>query len=98
DLLLTRTITVGTGDTINGNGGNDIVFGGRGTDTIHGNTNNDLVFGDCARVETAIAGGGVDASQLPLSMTIATQPFRFFSIDTTNDADAAGDVIFGDDG
>jgi YD repeat-containing protein len=98
DLLLTRDTTIGAGDTIDAGLGNDIVLGGRGSDTVHGDGGNDLILGDFGRVATRIAGGFVDATSLPLSQEVDSHPFEWLSTDSTNTADAAGDVLHGDQG
>jgi len=73
-------------DTMNGNGGDDVMFGGEDTDTMHGNTSQDVMFGDHGRI-------------YPQHSTLAKFASRnFFSIDTGNLNNGAGDRMFGDDG
>jgi Ca2+-binding RTX toxin-like protein len=96
DVVRTADTSIGTGDTLQGAGGNDVLLGGRGSDTISGGTDNDLAFGDYAWIG-ANAGGFVDQTMLPMSMALATHPFGFVSIDTT-DGNGAADTINGDDG
>jgi len=89
EVVRTASTLIGTGDTLNGGGANDLLFGGAGIDTIHGDGGNDLIFGDFAWV-----GGTVLAEALPLAQT---QPFTFVSSETT-DTHAGGDTIYGDAG
>ena len=48
DIVRTLDVELGGPDTIDGDGGTDLVLAGRGGDTVRGGTQDDIVFGDFA--------------------------------------------------
>lgn len=97
DLITTQLPAAQPGgrDTIYGDDGGDVVFGGTDADTIYGDDgdnmgaatdNSDVLFGDHGRI-------------YPQHSTLADFPSEnFFAIDTGDNHGAAGDRIFGEQG
>jgi Ca2+-binding RTX toxin-like protein len=77
DVVETGDVTLGDGDLIFGDAGDDVVLGGTGEDRISGNEGNDIVLGDFGVVTL-------------LNNEIST-------LETTDQTDGAGDVIFGNE-
>jgi Ca2+-binding RTX toxin-like protein len=92
--------TVGGDDTIEGNGGNDVVVAGTGGDTASGDTagadtsavddGNDVLFGDHAEIVYNLAAGGFGAVD-------PTRPWNVTptAIYTAAGDGAGGDILFG---
>ncbi|UZJ27067.1 hypothetical protein RHODO2019_19095 (plasmid) [Rhodococcus antarcticus] len=96
----------GVSDTIDGNLGNDIIFGGGGGDTLAGSEGNDLIFGDfgsvsCVQIGTAPAAGvtdpgcRIDASLLPLNVPLNDHTFTWTSLFTQASSNWGNDLITG---
>ena len=110
--LLTNLVTVvpqnGVGDTIHGDLGNDILFGGAGSDTITADAGNDLVFGDFGEVDATQIGVDppgpgnpgyrIDASKLPFNVALNDHTFSWTSLYTQATAGWGNDLISGGTG
>ena len=90
DRIETFETLHGASDDIEGNGGNDLIFGGTAGDTARGDDGSDLLFGDFGSVF-----GDVDLTQLPLGAVV--DPFDFTSI-STQDPNAGDDRLEGGEG
>ena len=95
----------GVSDTIEGDLGNDLLFGGGGSDTIWGNAGNDLVFGDhgqvdCTQVWTdpGTTGCRIEPAALPFDVALNDHLFTWTSIYTGPTANWGNDLVTGDAG
>ncbi|MDA8440737.1 MAG: hypothetical protein M0Z51_18020, partial [Propionibacterium sp.] len=107
DLMHLATVQPqnGVSDTIEGDLGNDFLFGGGGGDTIWGNAGNDLVFGDfgtvdCVQVaaDPGTTGCRIDPAMLPLNVPLNDHVFTWSSLYTGPTSNYGNDLITGDSG
>jgi Ca2+-binding RTX toxin-like protein len=89
NLVTTTNPTLGEGDAISGNEGNDLIFGGTADDRILAGSDRDLVFGDHGKLEGAI--------DLNLILT-PNPPFTFTSIHTQLQHQGGDDLLRGESG
>jgi len=96
DLIKTTDVLYGGIDTIYGNAGDDIIFGGKVGDFIYGNENNDIVLGDFGKI-TLVAG---IAREITVIDNVEGGSDTIFGNDHEDIliGGAAGDTIDGDDG
>ena len=105
DLMTTEQATSGGRDTIYGDEGKDMIFGGTDSDTIYGDdgtldeitesNNNDLLFGDHGRLYPQFPR----FKQMDGTFVIADYPARnFFAIDTGAMQGGEGDRMWGEEG
>jgi Ca2+-binding RTX toxin-like protein len=82
--LISFSENSGEADTINGNDGNDVVYGEGGPDTLHGDAGNDEMYGNGA-TDTMYGGDGNDY-------------MRGGTDDDTMEGNADNDEMYGDSG
>ncbi len=104
DLVTTEQPTNGGRDTIYGDEGRDMVFGGTDADTIYGDdgnmdevadsANNDLLFGDHGRLYPQFSTLGAEGQDWRLAFNSR----NFFAIDIGDIAGGEGDRMWGEEG
>ena len=97
-LITTTDPTIGDGDTIDGDDGNDIIFGGTGGDVVTAGAGNDLIFGDHGLDGRHRRHRSRPAAAEPSPPFDATQPFAWTSIDTGIGDGGGADLLRGNAG
>ncbi len=93
ELIRTEDTDLGGADTISGNAGDDIIFGGTAGDTVHGDANDDLILGDFGRMVLVDAGSKTSTEE--------TYDKVFFGsiarlVEITDHTEGGVDTIYGD--
>lgn len=103
DFVRTLDVSLGGADTIHGNAGRDLIFGGKDGDTIDGGSEDDLIFGDFAEAKLLLnqfnvvktldpTQGGADV----ISGNEHNDVLVGGALGDTIDGDTGDDLIFGD--
>lgn len=104
DLVTTQDPSVGGRDTIYGDNGRDMQFGGSDVDTMYGDSGadgnvstngNDIMFGDHGRVYLDFSRYMVHGTLLPSNLTFSR---NYFAIDTGAGKRGDGDRMWGEEG
>ncbi|HSC16539.1 MAG TPA: hypothetical protein VLI71_15540 [Gammaproteobacteria bacterium] len=95
-IVAIRTVEPNNGadDAVQGNAGNDLLFGSGGRDYVQGNDGQDLIFGDFGLLRGTI--DAVTGFGLPFASLL--EPFTVVSIDTDDSFGGDDDFLEGNDG